>query len=235
MPISCAPLLRSADNYLNAKTRYDFPGLFLLAGLLIYKDFSLTSKLLPVFDRIFAAAVWKLDEFLQQASRHSDEPAVVCSQLIYQIFYDCGGEYRIKIENGVFFQSNKNLSFNEASIIAGKEVRLIDLLEAAPVVKNDSVFLSAPASSDTEEALAKELYEALTAAPEPVKNGLLSQDGLSHTLSLADSFLSKLKALLSTTKSPLTPEGMFVTPADMVYHSTNLTHEGMLSLKRIKS
>lgn len=246
-----APLIRSADNYLNARVRYDFPELFLLAGLLLYKKLPLSSRLLPICGRIFAVVAYELDEFIKHRSKHPDVPAMVCSQLVYQIFYDCGGEYRIKIENGTFAC--------DKVVNAGNTMRLIDLLEDYSANAEDaSDSLSAPDSSYGKEALARELYEALTAAedsagdaavnasPEDTSPEDTSHEGspadasalppavLSHTLKYAELFLSKLKDMLADTGSSLAPESMFITPADLVYHAVNLNQEGVIALNRIK-
>lgn len=232
-----APLIRSADNYLNAKTRYDFPELFLLAGLLLYKKLPISSKLLPICSRIFAVVAYELDELLKHRSKHPDEPAMVCSQLVYQIFYDCGGEYRIKIENGTF-------SCDKAAN-AENAMRLIDLLKEHPMNAENSLdSLLPPDSSYTKEELARELYEALAdtdklagdASTPP--NSLsditsLPPAALSDTLTHAGGFLSKLKDLLADTGSSLAPESMFITPADLVYHAVNLKQQGVIALHRV--
>lgn len=236
-----APLIRSADNYLNAKVRYDFPGLFLLAGLLIYKKITPSSRLLSACGLIFSAAALKLDEFLQQAGRHPDEPAMVCSQLVYQIFYDCGGAYRIKIENGTFSLKNDS-----------NEVRLIDLLKEYHDNRNDDQPIPAASGAEynlgkeklSEEYLAKELFEALSETRGFAKdaaclegNGAPTPEEASNilhpTLALAEGFLSKLEALLAAVNCSMEPESLFVTPADLVYHAENLMQEGETVLKRV--
>lgn len=221
-----APLISSADNYLNTKVRYDFPELFLLAGLLLYKKIPLAPKLLSACSRIFMVAAYKLDEYIKHHSKHPEEPAMVCSQLVYQIFYDCGGEYRIIIKNGTFPRINSAAN-------AESEARLIDLLQADGTDEENALPEdSLMNTSFDEEELAKELYEALTAANGPMEDFLPPAD-LPRTLKYAGSFFSKLQALLTAANSSLAPESMFVTPADLVYHAENLTAEGTISIQRV--
>ena len=126
------------------------------------------------------------------------------------------------------------------------ELRLLDMISTKETdsFKPDSAsqirsFFSfhTPLSADETEMFIKELYlslcemEALNAST-PVTSDA-SDTTLSVTLSLAEKFLSALKYLLKLLDYKMPIEALFVTPADLVYHSDNLTQVGTLDLTRI--
>lgn len=238
-----APLIDSANNYLNAKVRYDFPALFILAGLLIYRRIVPTTKLLDLSYRILCVAGLMLDEMIQHVVLHHSDQAMVCSQLVYQIFYDCGGEYRIQIVDGCLQSSpiSKNIA---------DSVCLYDLL---PVTKtlSDSFAAQMPANEkilppsttyrltqNEMNELARELYTALCETTIQKTGGNVSltktdNSTMDHTLSAAENFLSKLEYFMKLIKCDMPLNAMFVTPGDLVYHAANLSQVETLSLKRI--
>lgn len=226
-----APLLKAADAYLEAKVRYDFPALFLLAGLLIYRRIVPTSRLFDITSRILAAACLKLDEMIQHTFLHNPDRAMVCSQLVYQIFYDCGEEYRIEIVNDCVWNS---ISEPKAS----QSICLFDLLS-----ENGEAVHAAPSYEDlnlqealTEEAMeefAKELYLALCESENAMIENALTEK-LSPVLSLADKFLSRMKQFLELIKCDIPLDAMFVTPGDLMDHAPNLELVQTLALERVK-
>lgn len=240
-----APLLASADHYLNARTRYDFPGLFLLAGLLLYHQIPLSLNVLAAANLILQKATQKLDHYLREISRHPDEPSMVCSQLIYQIYADCSPAYHIRIENGVFFRFKTENTLTD--------IRLADLLEQNQIFpKYQTAFPDRNTLLVSDEKLAEELYHALSspAKPENVRelaDSLLSADNsnpsgpsrpdnrnpLYPALQSAARFRACLDALQKAAHSPMEPEAMFITPADLVYHSINLKQVETLMIQRI--
>lgn len=224
-----APLIRSAEAYLNAETRYDFPGLFLLAGILIYQYFVPEPKLLKAANHIFDAACFTLDKMIQHALKYQSR-AMVCSQLIYQIFYDCGNDYRIRISEGCLWKGS-------AAIPPGS-VRLADSMTADSSISYTP--LSRPADNLTPpdtELLAKDLYLTLSEAKDSddfhSQSSEGTADGLSCTVRKAEDFLSRLQHFLKLVNCDMPIDAMFVTPADILYHSSNLKKEGMLTLTRI--
>lgn len=225
-----APLISIADAYLTAETRYDFPGLFLLAGILIYHYIVPSPKLLKTAGHILDAACLMLDKMLQHVMKYKSR-AMVCSQLIYQIFYDCGDKYRIQVSNGCLWNSTPNHTSGS--------IRLIEHLNM------DSDY-TVKATSDPDrkstlpdsEALARELYTLLAeqnlsaACKEPYQ---ATAADLSPVIKKAEDFLSGLKYFLKQVDCDMPMDALFVTPADILYHSSNLKREGMLTLKRIHS
>lgn len=223
-----APLIRRADAYLTAETRYDFPGLFLLAGILIYQYIIPTPKLLKTVNHIFDAALLYLDKMIQHAMKYKSR-AMVCSQLIYQIFHDCGDEYRIQISKGCLWNSSPD-HFPGA-------IRLIEHLNP----NSDDAFKTVvPSDTDVTipdlEALAKELYillseENFSGACQDHQEKTVTD--ISSVIKGAEGFLSRLKYFLKLIDCDTPIDALFVTPADILYHSSNLKREKVLTLKRI--
>lgn len=229
------PLKKSADAYLNSKVLYDFPGLYLLGGLLIYNKLVPTPHILKYTRLILEADILLLDKFIQQKLLHHSEKPMVCSQLIYQIFYDCGGNYQIPIVGGCLSVSGIKNSRPDT-------VRLIDLLNenqsrktspAISTMKTENGNITSPAFT---ENIARELYLALTEADaSPISNPdtLSASPELDCVLSLAGQFLEKLKLLLRQIDSNLPLDAMFVTPGDMAYHAPSLKRIDTVYLERI--
>lgn len=236
-----APLIRSADHYLEAKVRYDFPSLFMLGGLLLHHHLVPGKRLFKVVEKILCACVQKLDEMIQHAILHHEDMPMVCSQLVYQIFYDCKGEYQIQIRNGCM-QSIDGRGH------APGTVRLLDGLLESPQKQEktdlDSLhLLSKAALADCftktgTEALAEELYGALcesrtTAAGDTIAGLQAAPADTAYARILGKSFLSKMMHLLDLAHCDIPLSAMFVTPADLVYHAVNLKKEGTVSLTRL--
>lgn len=237
-----APLINAANHYLNAKVRYDFPALFILAGLLIYRRITPTKKLFHVTNQILSSSALLLDEMIQHALLHHTDRAMVCSQLVYQIFYDCGGEYRIQIVND---------TIQNSPIPENTSICLYDLLAKAKnssdSFKEESFHNEKVSSATTTNRLtqdeinnlAKELYTALCEAEQQQCENLsyLSESkasDITSTLSSAKHFLSKLEYFFKIINCDMPLDAMFVTPGDLVYHAANLKQVGTLSLKRIQ-
>lgn len=233
-----APLIASADAYLNAKVRYDFPKLFILAGLILYRRIKPTTEVLQVSDEILTVCCFMLDEMIQHVLLHHDDQAMVCSELVYHIFYACGKEYEIQITNGEIWN---NIPESDSGRASDDYIRLYDYL---PAEKNTTASLdinrpeSAPVSPERTESLAKKLYTALCQSemPLPQDNGLSEQTSspkFSGTVLAADKFLTNLQHFMELVKCDLPIEAMFITPGDFVYNADNLKNMGNIHLQRI--
>lgn len=229
-----APLIQSADHYLSTGVRYDFSGLILLAGLLVYKKLPNASGVLSVSQRILSAAVSKLDQYINQLGKKSGAPAMVCSQLVYQIYKDCGKKYQILIENGTFSCKNGIDGDTDGITLANLDLKYSSDL-TTPFFNTNT-----DGEPEDEEALARELYEVLS----EVKNApsfefimdqenVLSNNLLRNTVQHARHFLSRLEHFLKKAHIKTSPEALFVTPADLAYHGVNLNQIGTLDIERI--
>lgn len=235
-----APLIASADAYLDAKVRYDFPGLFLLAGAIIYCHIAPTTDVLHISNKILTTCTFMLDEFIQHALLHHTDQAMVCSELVYRIFYDCGGEYQIQIVDGCIWknQGTENMDgfIRLSDYLSTENLTTKDCTNDSALSKED--YTSSFPTQEETESLAEKLYSALCQAEIqlPNKQDINKESAaltLSPTISIAEKFISKLKYFLELVKCDLPVEAMFITPGDLVYHAQNLKNLGTLDLKRI--
>lgn len=232
-----APLIAAADAYLNAGVRYDYPDLFILAGMLIYKRIPSTYDVLHISNKILTVCGFMLDEMIQHVLLHHTDQAMVCSEFVYNVFYDCGKGYRIQIEDGCIWEGRLT---DETD----RTLRLFDSLSPENLntnsFTNDTALLedeNTPAPKNAEQ-LAQILYEALcqSGALPDTDNSLQNENvsaKFSQTVSAAEKFLSKLKYFLELVKCDLPLEAMFITPGDLAYHAVNLEKQEECSLKRI--
>lgn len=229
--LSATPLIQSADAYLQAKVRYDFPALLILAGLLIYRRIVPSLPLMKLVNLILSAACATLDKALNRILHQSDGPFMICSQLVYQIYYDCGENYRIQIENGAVF--NSQLTAGPADSIC-----LVDLAKVGKRTPADMFMASSDEVSVSNQDM-KEFYELLCASEQ--KNDKAAPDiiiasvEMDKTLALTVKFLDLLERLLESAHYDIPLEALFVTPGDLVYHAVNLENEGTINLQRVHS
>jgi uncharacterized protein YycO len=100
------PLLNAAQKYLDAKVPYDFPALVLLGGFLVYRKIRPDKKLTAPAYLILLSAIKALDKWISHVKKKKG--AMICSQLVYQIYKDCGKDYHIEIKHD-FLQDNNSL------------------------------------------------------------------------------------------------------------------------------
>lgn len=235
-----APLIAAADAYRDAKVRYDFPALFILAGMILYKHIIPTKDVLHISKEILNLCAFMLDEMIQHVLLHHTEQAMVCSELVYQIFYDCGNEYRIQIMDGCIWSGSpaegRNGSIRLYDSLSPEKINAEAFTDKLPLEEKEDPFTI----SDTQKTdrLAEEMYSALLRSETlPDREVLLQNENaketLSQTAAAAEAFLSKLKYFLEAVKCDLPMEAMFITPGDLAYHSKNLEKQGSCSLKRI--
>lgn len=212
-----APLAAAAQKYLDKKTPYDFPALLLLAGLIIYRKIRPTPKLKNITDIILRAAIAAVDKLMQLALKNPDK-AMVCSQLVYQVYEDCGKGYHIEIENGLV---QNVLDTDDGSVCLADLAKNAPELDMAMTV-NDVV--------PDDEAIAEELYIALT---EPdSENSVFTAANLDMLPSLAKQLLEKLEEFLEKSKSNIPVNALFIAPSDLMYKSKNLENLGEFNIER---
>ena len=96
-----APLIAAAKRYLDEDVQYDYPDLIFFAGLLIYRTVRPTPRWQKITDLILNMACRELDKLLNKVIHKGDVPVMVCSQLVYQCYADCGSGYRIMLKDGL--------------------------------------------------------------------------------------------------------------------------------------
>lgn len=214
------PLVNAAQKYIDSKTRYDFPALAFLGGLIIYRKIRPTPKFIAVTDLLLRAACVVLDKLIQEVILKNPDKAMVCSQLVYQIYEDCGREYHIQIDGGLL----------QGADMADGSICLADLAHDAPQL---DMLSSVNVSLPDEEELARELYHALT-EKETENHMDFSAANLGSLPSLTKRFLEKLEEFLEKSSSNLPINALFISPADLAYKSTNLHTVGRLDIVRMK-
>ncbi len=231
-----APLKRSADEYLQSDAFYDFPGLFLLGGLLIYHKIIPSPQTLKCTELILEAGILMLDRFIHQKLLHHTGKPMVCSQFIYQLYYDCGGDYRIPIVDGCFSPKEEN------DTCCNGEICLADLLYEDTAAENEeplslfSVKEEEMNSPSFTEDLAEKLYLALSQTDQAVSDlNFLSAKphDTGRVLSLARQFLDKVRKLQQKLGLDLPLDAMFVTVADLAYHAPSLKKVDDVYIKRL--
>lgn len=231
-----APLTDAAQRYIDCKTRYDFPALVYLAGLIIYRRIRPTMKYVVITDLILREACVILDKLIQSVILKNPDKAMVCSQLVYQVYEDCGKEYHINIKNGLL-QAGKDSDQSDGCIC------LADLAADAPGLDqaaflNNSITETDSKGSDSAvmtdvETLARQLYQALT-EEEPEDGMEFDAADLGNLPSWARCMLEKLEEFLEKSKSNLPIDALFISPADLAYQSTNLDTVGKMNIVRSK-
>ena len=83
-----------------------------------------------ITDLILNMACRELDKLLNKVIHKGDVPVMVCSQLVYQCYADCGSGYRIMYDNE-FMSGEATVRFYEEKIWAG---RFADLMPAEAVL-----------------------------------------------------------------------------------------------------
>lgn len=235
------PLLRKAKAYLDAKTRYDFPALILLAGYLTFRKIQPGRKLFRIAGKILAYVCLEWDNILQRGSKKPAGRAMVCSQFVYQVYQDCGEEYRIDIHYEGQKISDKMI-FGKENDAAGY-VCLADLLaenesgnELGNKSGNESGEVSGKMSwqdsTEDVELLLQQLYEALQ-EPGDCFAYELNEAAYVEVLPYAQEFINRLKKLLNDLNADVPIDSLFVTPGDLVYNAANLKRIGSIGLKRI--
>lgn len=224
-----APLLKAAKKYLDAGTQYNFPALLYLGGLLLCRKITPTAKLLSVAERIMDIACLELDKLLQKLAKHPENRSMVCSQFVYQVYEDCGEDYRIRIHSG----STNGFMSDERTI------RLMDLRNQNFRTAPDSV--GTYSDMENEETLIEELYQALSGAEadifmdENILSGDLILKGVSNSIvPTVNKFAGKLEELMKILGSDAPVDSLFVAPADFVYHAQNLENKGEVQIERIR-
>ncbi|MCL2566903.1 MAG: hypothetical protein FWE18_02250 [Alphaproteobacteria bacterium] len=209
-----APIVAAAQKYLDAKVEYDKPSLYLLAGYLIYRMVRKpTAKWKNAADLIIAAAILAVDKMINQV-KNNGKKVMVCSQFVYQCYFDCGKEYRINVR-----QLDTALNNNQ--------FYLADLMKETSYSKFDEVSFN---TAKSEDELAKDLYDALTENVD--ESALLSKKDLFSTASKAKVFIEKLEDLLKIMSLDMPIDALFVTPVDLLKNSSNLELKETLRITR---
>lgn len=209
------PLIEAAEKYIDAGTVYDYPDLVFFAGLLVYRAIRPTMRWQKVTDVVLNAACAVLDKILNRIIQQGgDTPALVCSQLVYQCYLDCGEEYKIKLKDALL-----------QGAIHGKVV-LAKLLEDRTDI--EPVLYDRAQEEIDLEALAQELCVAM----EEEDTVLLGENELCGTLGYAKKFLDLVEHLMKELDMDIPVPALFVAPNDLLDHAVNLKKYAEVFLMR---
>lgn len=212
------PLLDAAAIYVDGEVGYDFPALILLAGLLIYRDIRPTPRWRKATDLILTGACVALDKLLNYIThKGTSVRTMVCSQLVYQIYLDCGNDYVIRIEN----------LLDKAVTTDLQTICLADMADSADsdsLPSNNTADLqqdAAPTSYDT-EAICKELYDVLTETESADVDMLVDTVELGGMVLKVQHFMDLLERILEKIHLDIPIPALFITPADIYLRAENL-------------
>lgn len=221
-----APLLAAAKKYLDEGVYYDYPDLVFFAGLIIYRAVRSTKRWQKIMDYILELACAELDKMINRMIHKDHKKAMVCSQLVYQIYLDCGENYKIQIHDGLLLQGNHILP--EQICLAELAARCDDT-----PVKNAGSRESLATEEREEpdmEAVFKEFYEAMEESGQ--EDCVLCTAGdLNSLADKAKKFLDKMEEILERAGVELPVYALFVAPSDLL-KADNLDHKGTVQVAR---
>ena len=221
-----APLLATAKEYLNEKVYYDYPDLVFFAGLIIYRAVRSTKRWQKIMDYILELACAELDKMINKLIHKDGKKAMVCSQLVYQIYLDCGEDYKIQIHDGLLQKGN----------MLSEQVCLAEL-----AAKSDAILADNTATTDRLESaefqepdmeeIFKELYGAMEES-EQEDCELCTANDLSSLADKAKKFLDKVEDILERAGVDLPVYALFVAPSDLL-KADNLDNKGTVQITRV--
>jgi len=219
------PLIKAADKYINGNTKYNFPGIIMLAGLIIYREIRPTPKFIKVADLILRMACAALDRLIQKVQ---EDKSMVCSQLVYQVHRDCGKDYMIQGN----FQLRSEPGKSKSSESKSDTILIIDkiadrLKKDSKTSSADSIKINQDEKDQDEEEVAQDLYSVMEKSK---KTDTIELDPQNDVFKNAVRFIQRLEQLEDFLKehNPELPiYSLFVTPGDLVYRSTNLKQVGI--------
>ena len=219
------PLIAAADQYIREKTIYDFPDLVFFAGLLIYRGIRPTRPWQNVADMVINAACAVLDRALNRIIHYgSKAPYMVCSQLVYQCYLDCGPEYEIRLQDALL----------QSAVL--ERISIADLAHDRP--QSERLFHQDPAFKIHMEieSMAHALCDAAdsTDPADPIKTKRLGETDLHGTVSYAKRFMELLERIVEQSEIDLPLPALFVAPSDLLSHAVNLKQYDTAVLSRRK-
>lgn len=220
-----APLLAAAKEYLEEEVSYDYPDLVFFAGLIIYRALRPTKRWQKITDYVLELACAELDKLINKLIHEKGKKAMVCSQLVYQIYLDCGEGYKLHIHNGLLQTENMmpeqvclaELASKSDAIPAGNDV-ITDGLASAELQKPDM------------EAVFKEFYEAMEESGQ-AHCELCTSNELGSLADKTKKFLDKVEKILESAGAELPVRALFVAPSDLL-QADNLDNKGTIQVTR---
>ncbi len=247
-----APLLAAADAYRQAGAKYDFPALFLLAGLFLFRKIKPNHKLIVLGSKILMQAITQIDHFINYHILKLKKPVMVCSQFVYQVYFDCGSDYRIDVDFGYQAPAENTLGgqppapgdnvYDGQLPALGGGLCLADYLNG---YRSNAIgvpgFLDEDSVSEffDEGSVLEAFYHELTRTALKDENAVFQavaegRQPYQETLRLGAAFLEQAGKLLEALGTDVPLNALFVTPGDFVRHSRNLETVMLTGMERKK-
>lgn len=220
-----APLLAAAKEYLDEGVYYDYPDLILFAGLIIYRALRSTKRWQKITDYILELACVELDKMMNKLLHKDGKKAMVCSQLVYQIYLDCGDDYKIQIHDGLLQASNMLSGQVCLAELAAKRTGL----SAENAAAADDLSSAEYQAADM-EAVFEEFYKAMEES-EQEDCELCTSNDLNSLADKAKKFLDKVEEILERAGVELPVYALFVAPSDLL-KADNLDNKGTVQVTR---
>ena len=240
------PVLDAAKGYLNNEEPYGKSNLYLVGLLLIYRKFTPHTALQRIIIKILKKVTASIINYFNE-HKYPGKLPMVCSQFVYQCYEDAGPAYQLTIKGGVLGPTLMT-AMPFPSLIDQAIARVRS--DTTPAFRsfvgaNVGLALTAP-EAQSDEALAKELLEALHAAPtlaletapalqealvvaihefgqaiQMVRTGAvppIDELAQANALRMASTGIAQLKA----------EEAYFVSPGDLLLHCPSLALAGTI-------
>lgn len=248
-----APVLAAAKLYVDKKTPYAFGNLLLVGLILIYKKITPSSLLQRVMIKIYKKLASEIITWVNQGLYPGKLP-MFCSQFVYQCYEDAGAGYRLKIKDGTLVGGPALLEEVAMSLLdqvilqarSDKTTAFVEYLSSPEVTTLTEV------PSQTEEELARELMEVLSAsgdqalfaaAADAKPEQAPSRELAAAAYQFAEAWYmaqggvetANFASLAAANQKGLSPDALnflkaeesyFVTPADLLDKCTNTTRIG---------
>lgn len=223
-----APLLAAAKEYLDEKVYYDYPDLVFFAGLIIYRSVRSTKRWQKIMDYVLELACAELDKMLNKLIHKDGKKAMVCSQLVYQIYLDCGENYKIQIHDGLL-QMEDTLTSEPGLVCLADLAAECAAIPAENIDAADS-FASAKLEKPDMDAVFREFYEAMDESGQEECELCTSID-LGGLADKARKFLDRMEEILERAGVNLPVRALFVAPSDLL-KADNLDNMGTVQITR---
>jgi len=217
---STNPLLEAAKVYIDADTVYNIPALAMIGGIVIYRYIRPTPKYVHVIDLVIRAACIAVNKLIEEI--RGTGKTMTCSQLVYQIYFDCGKDYYIKLIDPLV---KKNADMADGLICFADMIEDIEVPLEQVEFDNELEELH-----DDPEELAHQLYLAAIEAQEVEVDMLASPASINKAAKSAKKLLDLLEELLAQCDSKLPLNSLFVAPSDLL-KAKNLKQAGIVNTK----
>lgn len=226
-----APVTKIAYDYVCQDLPYPYSNLVLLAMILIYKDvskFNLQQVIVIKLLRLITAELKKLidDKF------HDGKYTMVCSSFVYQCYLDAS-----EAEKNPDLKLIVKNSDTQPGANAKRSATLFDLYVEHATEYNFKTSRFAEAESEPVKESVEELLQKLMDHENKNHVSLIKSNALSHAieeflktlLKVAGLAAGSIEELIANAKKQ---QAMFITPNDLLCHTTNTEKVGVICLKR---